>query len=90
MVKGSNFLEGLNNLGTIICDKTGTLTEGVFDLSSIFSKNGYSEKEVLEFAAYAENHSSHPIAQFIIQAYSGKRDLLFQIHQSQKAVTELP
>jgi Cd2+/Zn2+-exporting ATPase len=74
LVKGSNFLEGLNNLGTIIWDKTGTLTKGVFDLSSIVSKNGYSEKEVLEFAAYAESHSSHPIAQFILQAYCGKID----------------
>lgn len=75
LVKGSNFLEGLNHLGTIIWDKTGTLTKGVFSLTSIVTSNGYSEKEVLELAAYAESHSGHPIAQFILQVYSGKIDV---------------
>ncbi|MBA3010068.1 MAG: cadmium-translocating P-type ATPase [Proteobacteria bacterium] len=74
LVKGSNFLEGLNHLGTIIWDKTGTLTKGVFSLTSIVTCNGYSEKEVLELAAYAESHSTHPIAQFILQAFPGKID----------------
>ena len=74
LIKGSNFLEGLNHLNTIIWDKTGTLTKGIFNLTSIVTCNGYSKNEVLEFAALAESHSGHPIAQFILQAYSGKID----------------
>jgi len=74
LIKGSNFLDGLNHLNTIIWDKTGTLTKGVFNMTSIVTCNGYSKDAVLEFAAFAESHSTHPIAQFILQAYRGKID----------------
>lgn len=74
LVKGSNFLEGLNHVNTIIWDKTGTLTKGVFNISSIATINGFSKNEVLEYAALAESHSGHPIAQFILQAFAGKID----------------
>ena len=68
LVKGSNYLEGLNNLETVIWDKTGTLTKGVFKLTEIVPLNGFSKKEVLETAAAAEVHSNHPIAQSVLNA----------------------
>jgi len=74
LIKGSNFLEGLNYLDTIIWDKTGTLTKGVFRLSTIVASNGFSKEEVLEYAAMAESHSRHPIARFILEAYAEKID----------------
>ncbi len=74
LVKGSNYLEGLNKLHTVIWDKTGTLTKGVFSVSSVITRNGFSEDELLEFAALAEIHSSHPIAQSIRSAYTQSLD----------------
>jgi Cd2+/Zn2+-exporting ATPase len=69
LVKGSNYLEGLNKLKAVIWDKTGTLTKGVFQVSEVVTRNGFSKDEVLEFAALAESHSNHPIAQSICTAY---------------------
>lgn len=74
LVKGSNFLEGLNNLHTVVWDKTGTLTKGVFRVTSVVTRNGFSKDEVLESAAHAESHSSHPIAQSIREAFDGTID----------------
>jgi Cd2+/Zn2+-exporting ATPase len=74
LIKGSNFLEGLNNLHTVVWDKTGTLTKGVFKVSTVVTKNGFSRDEVIEFAAMAESHSAHPIAQSIRDAFSGEID----------------
>lgn len=74
LVKGSNFLEGLNNLHTIVWDKTGTLTKGVFRVTNVVTCNGFSKGDILEFAAQAESHSSHPISQSIREAYDGKID----------------
>jgi len=74
LIKGSNFLEGLNNLHTVVWDKTGTLTKGVFRVSTVVSRNGFSKDEVLNFAAQAESHSNHPIAQSIREAYGGAID----------------
>lgn len=74
LVKGSNFLEGLNNLHTVVWDKTGTLTKGVFRVTAVVACNGFSKGDILEFAAQAESHSSHPIAQSIRDAYDGKID----------------
>jgi len=70
LVKGSNYLEGLNNLHIIVWDKTGTLTKGVFKVTKIVSKSDFSKDEILKFAAWAESHSNHPIAQSILEAYS--------------------
>lgn len=72
LVKGSNYLEGLNKLHTVVWDKTGTLTKGVFRVTRIVTRNGFSKDEVLKFAAWAESHSNHPIAKSIIEAYKEK------------------
>ncbi|SHH44649.1 heavy metal translocating P-type ATPase [Thermosipho atlanticus] len=69
LVKGGNYIEVLKNLNTIIFDKTGTLTEGVFEVVEIKTYNGISENELLEIAAYAEEHSNHPIAESIKKKY---------------------
>ena len=74
LVKGSNYLEGLNNLHTVVWDKTGTLTKGVFRVTKIVTKNNFSEDKILKFAAYAESQSSHPIAQSILEAFNKKID----------------
>jgi Cd2+/Zn2+-exporting ATPase len=74
LVKGSNFLEGLNNIRTVVWDKTGTLTKGVFKVSTVVTSNGFSKNEVLQYAALAERHSGHPIAQSIRDAFHEKID----------------
>ena len=74
LVKGSNYLEGLNNLHTVVWDKTGTLTKGVFRVTKIVAKNNFPEDKILKFAAQAESQSSHPIAQSILEAFNRKID----------------
>lgn len=69
LVKGSNYLEALNRINTVVFDKTGTLTKGVFKVSEVVPSNGYSNKDILEMAALAEAHSNHPIAKSIIEAF---------------------
>ncbi len=69
LVKGGNYLEALNKVDTVIFDKTGTLTNGVFRVTGIVSCDGFSEEEVLKYAAYAEYHSTHPIAVSIGKKY---------------------
>ncbi|OLN28018.1 heavy metal translocating P-type ATPase [Desulfosporosinus metallidurans] len=69
LVKGSNFLEALNNVDTIVFDKTGTLTKGVFKVTKIHTLGRESEENLLEYAAFAESYSSHPIATSILKAY---------------------
>ncbi|MCF8086287.1 MAG: heavy metal translocating P-type ATPase [Desulfohalobiaceae bacterium] len=68
LVKGANYLEGLNKLGTVVWDKTGTLTEGVFQVTRVEASNGYSREKLLRSAALAESHSNHPIALSIRRA----------------------
>lgn len=74
LVKGSNYLEGLNNLHTVVWDKTGTLTKGVFRVTEIVTKNNFPEDKILKFAAQAESQSSHSIAQSILEAFNRKID----------------
>lgn len=74
LVKGANYLEGLNNLHTVVWDKTGTLTKGNFRVTQVVSKNNFPGEEILKFAARAESHSNHPIAKSILEAYGGKID----------------
>jgi len=69
LVKGSNYLEALNDVKYIVFDKTGTLTKGQFEVSSINPRNGFSKEELLELAAYAEYFSTHPIALSIRQKF---------------------
>ncbi|MEG1778944.1 MAG: heavy metal translocating P-type ATPase, partial [Oscillospiraceae bacterium] len=68
LVKGGNYLEALNNVDTIVFDKTGTLTQGVFKVTEIAPINGVSEEHLLNLAATAEFHSTHPIAKSILSA----------------------
>lgn len=74
LVKGSNFLEGLNDLKYVIMDKTGTVTKGKFEVGSIYAVEGYAREEILEIAALAEQYSTHPIASSIKEAYGKKID----------------
>lgn len=69
LVKGGNYLEALRSVKTVVFDKTGTLTQGVFSVSRIEAFEGFTEREVLELAAYAESNSTHPIARSVSQAY---------------------
>jgi Cd2+/Zn2+-exporting ATPase len=69
LVKGSNFLDALSKATIVAFDKTGTLTKGVFKVTKIETRNGFSEEEILKFAALAEAHSNHPIAKAIKEAY---------------------
>ncbi|TVQ59131.1 MAG: cadmium-translocating P-type ATPase [Spirulina sp. DLM2.Bin59] len=69
LVKGSTFLDALTTVKTVVFDKTGTLTQGVFKVTDIVPKNGFSASELITLAATAEAHSNHPIAQSIREAY---------------------
>lgn len=69
LLKGSNYLEALSQLSMLSFDKTGTLTKGVFKVTDIVPEEGVSKREILGFAACAQNLSNHPIAQSIKQAY---------------------
>ncbi len=75
LVKGSNYLEAVSELDTVVFDKTGTLTKGEFKVTELHPV-GVSEEELLELAAYAENYSTHPIAESIREAYREKKDSL--------------
>lgn len=74
LIKGSNYLETLSNVKTIVFDKTGTLTKGVFEVTGIHH-NPIEDEDLLELAALAESHSSHPISKSLIQAYGKELDL---------------
>jgi len=69
LIKGSNYLEALASAEIVVCDKTGTLTEGVFKVQKI-SAYGYSDDDLLRYAAYAEIFSNHPISLSLKQAYN--------------------
>ena len=71
LIKGSNELDNLSNIKTILFDKTGTLTKGVFEVTKI---NG-NINEVLKIAANAETHSNHPIGKSIVSAYNKTLDM---------------
>lgn len=74
LVKGGNYLEALNNAHSIVFDKTGTLTKGIFEVTGIYPQNNFSKNELLEYAAMAEEYSTHPIADSIKKEYGGKTD----------------
>ena len=71
LVKGSNYLEALSNVNVIVCDKTGTLTEGVFEVQEI-SPVDISKDELLMYATYAESFSNHPISLSLKNSYDKK------------------
>ncbi len=73
LVKGANYLEALAKVKTVVLDKTGTLTEGSFEVTEI-NPVGTSEAELLALAAYAEYYSAHPIAQSLKKAFGREID----------------
>jgi len=74
LVKGGNFLEALNSLDIVVFDKTGTLTKGVFKVTGINSASGWTDEQLLEYAAKAESFSNHPIALSVMKAYGREID----------------
>ena len=75
LVKSSNVFDDLSALTTVVFDKTGTLTKGVFIVVSIVPSNGYSAATLLQFAAEAQCHSLHPIAQSIVKHFGRPVDV---------------
>lgn len=69
LVKGSNYLEALSETKYVVCDKTGTLTKGVFEVTDIMPADKMTEDMLLELAAYAESYSNHPISRSLKEAY---------------------
>ena len=67
LIKGSNFLDALAKVSTVVFDKTGTLTRGTFEVDEVVCRNGYKKDELLKLAALAEMHSTHPIAKSIVR-----------------------
>lgn len=74
LVKGSNYLEAMAKVDTVVFDKTGTLTSGTFEVTEVRADAGISAEELLELAAHAEANSNHPIALSVLRAYDGKID----------------
>ena len=74
LVKGSNYLEALSYTKYVVCDKTGTLTKGVFQVTEIHPEGGMSEADLLEKAALVESYSNHPISKSLKEAYGKKID----------------
>ncbi|MEG4149145.1 heavy metal translocating P-type ATPase [Microcoleus sp. Pol12B5] len=74
LVKGSTFLDTLTAVKTVVLDKTGTLTKGVFKVAQIVPSNGFSQTELMAIAAKVESQSNHPVAKSILEAYGGQID----------------
>lgn len=74
LVKGSNYLEILSETKYVVCDKTGTLTKGVFEVTHIEAAGEVTNDKLLELAAYVESYSSHPISKSLKEAYGKQID----------------
>lgn len=74
LIKGSSYLEALSEVDTVVCDKTGTLTKGTFEVVATHPEQGYTADQLLELAAHAEAFSDHPIAVSVREAYQGVLD----------------
>ncbi len=74
LVKGSNYLEALSETKYVVCDKTGTLTRGVFEVTQIEAAEGFDRDDILELAACAESYSNHPISKSLQKAVGGGID----------------
>lgn len=75
LVKGSNFLDVLTQVKTVVFDKTGTLTKGEFKVSEIVTFNSFTNEQIMEYAAYTEANSNHPIAKSIYDAFGKNIDI---------------
>ncbi|MFO7888241.1 MAG: heavy metal translocating P-type ATPase [Eubacteriales bacterium] len=84
LIKGGNYLEALTKVDKVIFDKTGTLTKGKFKVSKVLGFNGFDNEEVLEYAAYGEAYSNHPIGKSIKEKYGKDID-----EENIKSQTEL-
>ena len=73
LIKGSNFMETLSKVKTVVMDKTGTLTQGIFDVSAVHAKD-FDEKQLIHLAAHAERYSTHPIGISLRGAYPNEND----------------
>ena len=69
LVKGSNYLEAMSEAEYVVMDKTGTLTKGVFEVESCHPAEGYTQEQILCYAAYVESYSNHPISASLKRAY---------------------
>ncbi len=74
LVKGSNYLEAMSKAKYVVFDKTGTLTKGVFAVKEICPAEGFTTEQLLEYGAYAESYSNHPISKSIKEAYGKPLD----------------
>lgn len=76
LVKGSNYLETLSEVKYVVFDKTGTMTQGVFEVNKVvlMSDSDMDERQLIEYAALAESYSSHPISKSLQKAYGKKVD----------------
>lgn len=74
LIKGSNYLESLASVDTVVFDKTGTLTSGTFGVVAVHPAEGVKNDRLLELAAHAEAYSDHPIAMSVKQAYGARID----------------
>ena len=74
LVKGSNYLETLSDVKYFVFDKTGTLTKGVFEVTDVVPTECFDKDSLLEYAAYAESASTHPISISLKKAYNQKID----------------
>ncbi|EGT3616464.1 cadmium-translocating P-type ATPase [Clostridium perfringens] len=72
LIKGSNYLEALNNVESIVFDKTGTLTKGTFKVKKSESTSNLTNEELIKLGAYAEYYSNHPIAKSVVSAFNGE------------------
>lgn len=85
LIKGANYVDALKDVHTVVFDKTGSLTKGVFRVTKIVPRNGADPETMLRWAAAAESHSSHPIARSIREAYDGPIDptSVDEVHEEQ-------
>ena len=74
LVKGSNYLEALSETKYVVCDKTGTLTKGVFEVTRMEAAEGFTKETLLAYAALAESYSTHPISKSLREAYGQEID----------------
>lgn len=74
LVKGSNYMDALKKVKTVVFDKTGTLTKGNFEVVDIICASEYTKEDVLRFAALGEKNSNHPIATAILDKYTKEND----------------
>ncbi|MEQ9264157.1 MAG: heavy metal translocating P-type ATPase [Balneolaceae bacterium] len=82
LLKGSDYLDQLRKMKTLFMDKTGTLTEGTFEVRQVIAHNGLSEDEIIAYAASLEKHSTHPIGKAILEFKNGKE--LYESEQQEE------